>query len=552
MKRSYLYLGILLLMLTAAQSYQLRFGKKSQEQYDAQQISTTLKHKFNLINLWEHNTMEYGGYFTTLENDIYILIDTVQNSIQCLKVVESSLGNKEDIFLESTELSYDEEDRLSFTSANLIGQLQEDLEIAGPPINKRLTKEEFKRMVEDAHYVDALVGEYYYREDLDWRFKLNWSPYLYLILLGLFTIILLTIDVVASWIASFFDVPIWKVFAIPLLVFLVWDCYNWGSLHYNSLKSNGLAWSHWLTARIALNVFLFLGFLLFFKLKKGFFDKMNFADAEAGKFVFIFVSFAIVTFFQILLNVQVYSFIPGGGFFSFDWLMLTAPVIMGLLVATVNFLNNLRKRFISLKRTEHALGLAQQGQLKSQAELTALQSKVNPHFLYNSLNSIASLAKQDPAKTEEMTLALSKFYRYSANRKDKLWSTIEEEIELIENYLEIEKIRFGEQLKFEIDCRADLKQMNIPNFLLQPLVENAIKYGYNQSEEKIDVGIQIRKSGEDVVIKILDTGAPFSEDMQLGYGLESVQQKLKLCYPDRHQIDFVSSPQKGIVITLNG
>lgn len=86
--------------------------------------------------------------------------------------------------------------------------------------------------------------------------------------------------------------------------------------------------------------------------------------------------------------------------------------------------------------------------MASTAELEALQSRVNPHFLYNSLNSIAALAPVDAEKTEEMALALSEFYRYCTNRSDEIEHTVQSEINIVDAYLKVEAIRFGEKIVF--------------------------------------------------------------------------------------------------------
>lgn len=220
------------------------------------------------------------------------------------------------------------------------------------------------------------------------------------------------------------------------------------------------------------------------------------------------------------------------------------------MLATGNFLNNFRKHYYQLKDKEKTLGDAQKNELKSEAALAALQSRINPHFLYNALNSITSLAQEDAVKTEKMAMALSKFYKYSTNRKEEHWTSIAEELELLDTYLVIEKIRFGEQLAVNYKLDPSLKNLRIPRFLLQPLVENAIKYGYNERRKQTEVTIDINKQKEQLQISVKDKGIPFSDTMELGYGLRSVQKKLKLLYPDQHKIDFVNTPEKGVIITL--
>jgi len=205
-----------------------------------------------------------------------------------------------------------------------------------------------------------------------------------------------------------------------------------------------------------------------------------------------------------------------------------------------NFLNNLRKYLKELAIKDQQLSITQLKAQQSKAELDALQSKVNPHFLYNSLNSIAGLAQEDPAKTEEMAIALSHFYKQSTNRQGEHWNTIEEALELLQTYLGIEKIRFGDRLQFDIQCPESLKEEKIPRFLIQPLVENAIKYGYQASTNSITIRLELEKIDNQLLIRLFDQGPPFPDNLK----------KLELLYPDRYELAFINLPEKQVVITL--
>ena len=233
-----------------------------------------------------------------------------------------------------------------------------------------------------------------------------------------------------------------------------------------------------------------------------------------------------------------------------NWLLFNSISFWWLCVATGNLLNNLRAYSVQLQKKEKELIITKQKELQSQAELDALQARVNPHFLYNSLNSIAGLAQEDPAKTEEMAVALSHFFKYSTNRQTENWSTIEQEVEILATYLEIEKIRFGERLKFSLTCPDDLLTSQMPRFLLQPLVENAIKYGYNQATNNIDIELVINQQNQQLHFQLFDSGLPFPDNMPSGYGLQSIRKKLALLYPDKHELAFINEPKKHVVIRL--
>ncbi len=195
--------------------------------------------------------------------------------------------------------------------------------------------------------------------------------------------------------------------------------------------------------------------------------------------------------------------------------------------------------------------IAEDRVLQSESTLSALQSSVNPHFLYNSLNSIAALSETDAAKTKQMTLALSDFYKYTTNRQNQSFSTVRDELEMIQNYLEIEKIRFGDRLNYSIIAEEEVYSLTIPYFLLQPLVENAVKYGYDAGRDVIEVRVELLLHEDQIHIKIKDTGAAFQDTMDQGYGLRMVTQKLKLLYPDQHELSLMNVPKQVLIKIKN-
>ena len=194
-------------------------------------------------------------------------------------------------------------------------------------------------------------------------------------------------------------------------------------------------------------------------------------------------------------------------------------------------------------------------QLQSQnktieAQFEALQSKVNPHFLYNSLNSIAGLATVDGEKTRQMALALSRFFRYSMNRKQEIMATLSEEAEMIKTYLEIEQIRFGDQLSYTIELPQELESYQIPQMLLQPIVENSIKHGMKGTITEMAIHISFSISDAILTLSVKDNGRPFPKDFIPGYGIQSVYDKLNLLYPHRYKVELNTTPEKDFRIYL--
>lgn len=315
-----------------------------------------------------------------------------------------------------------------------------------------------------------------------------------------------------------------------------------------------------ITSTIGVTLILIPFFLLFRLAKRKFLGYLNFADQEFFKFLLILIGgliYAIlgisIVFWarELFFDTLVYQNPTPQDFYGdFMPIVLIEGILTCGMIAIANFLNNLRKHVQQLKFKEKLLIQSEQAALSSQSALDALQARVNPHFLYNSLNSIASLAQINPAKTEEMALALSDFYKHSTNRQEEHISTVETEIKQLQTYLNIEKIRFGDRLQYHLDIAENAQKMTIPRFLLQPLVENAIKYGFNTAKNKIEITIEGIVLNGQLHLRIMDSGPSFSGTLNTGYGLRGVKKKLKLLYRNAHEIHFLNAPTKQVHIIL--
>jgi two-component system LytT family sensor kinase len=192
-------------------------------------------------------------------------------------------------------------------------------------------------------------------------------------------------------------------------------------------------------------------------------------------------------------------------------------------------------------------------QLKEQlthSQLDALHAKINPHFLYNALNSIAGFSLTDGHKTRQMAVSLSKFFRYSINREQSNLTTLQEELEMVETYLEIEKIRFEDLLNYEITMEPGLKELKIPRFLLQPLVENAVKHGLKGDRHELFIRIHALRDGKRLSLSVQDNGLPFADNFEPGYGLKSVYDKLDLLFPEKYEVTLFNTPVKQVSIFI--
>lgn len=221
-----------------------------------------------------------------------------------------------------------------------------------------------------------------------------------------------------------------------------------------------------------------------------------------------------------------------------------------LLAVSLYFYFWQRSRHFTRKISEQEYQLLNLEKLKTKAQLNALEARINPHFLYNSLNSIAGLVHQDPDKAEEMTIQLSKLFRYTTGRNEGHSHSIAEELEVVKSYLAIEQMRFGNRLHFTIDVTPELMEVKIPRFLLQPIVENAIKHGISQLLDKGKIEIKIEIRDDSVQFVIHDNGPAFKEEVAGGYGLRSIKDKLNLIYGDKASLQIQNTEYKAVLIRI--
>lgn len=179
--------------------------------------------------------------------------------------------------------------------------------------------------------------------------------------------------------------------------------------------------------------------------------------------------------------------------------------------------------------------------LVSQAELRALQAQINPHFLFNALNTLYGTISRENSAARNLVLNLSGLFRYSFARNPGL-IRIEEELAIVRAYLEIEKLRLGTRLRSEIDVDDNILQAEVPVLSIQPLVENAVKHGVAVSQSPGFVRLRIRRQGSEISVEISNSGAFVeSEPAGNGVGLANVRRRLALCYGDESDLEISSS-----------
>jgi two-component system LytT family sensor kinase len=193
--------------------------------------------------------------------------------------------------------------------------------------------------------------------------------------------------------------------------------------------------------------------------------------------------------------------------------------------------------------------------LAAQAELKALRAQINPHFLFNSLNTVADLIVTDPEKAETMTVLLAKVFRHVLMQSDRQLTRVSEEMDFLRTYLRIEEVRFGDRLRVRLELDPSVSRVNIPSLILQPVVENAIKHGL---APKIGVGnlsIVADRHGEFVRLAVEDDGmgpgAPGGNSRNgNGVGLKIIAERLRALYDGRASLLFEKAEHAGSRVTI--
>ncbi len=194
--------------------------------------------------------------------------------------------------------------------------------------------------------------------------------------------------------------------------------------------------------------------------------------------------------------------------------------------------------YMFLSATRLSEKVLRQAELEAQVregELKMLRAQINPHFLFNSLNSMSSLTLTDPMKAREMILKLSDFMRYSLSARSEQPVTLQNEMESLRLYLEIEKVRFGDRLVIEEDVQPECLPAILPGMLLQPLYENAVKHGVYESTERVVIKTSAKKENGFVVISVTNTIDPESvvTPKGAGIGLKNVRSRLELFFGEK-------------------
>ncbi|MGH9384263.1 MAG: sensor histidine kinase [Vicinamibacterales bacterium] len=189
----------------------------------------------------------------------------------------------------------------------------------------------------------------------------------------------------------------------------------------------------------------------------------------------------------------------------------------------------------------------------SKSELKALRAQINPHFLFNALNAIASLIHTDPGRADEAVEQLAEVFRYTLRRSDSEWAPLDQELAFARAYLDVEQARFGQRLTCSIDSDHVPPVPHVPSMMLQTLIENAIKHGVSQTRGPGRIDVVVRTTSDRITVEVRDSGpganAPSVRPREgEGFGLRSVRERLQGHFGDRASLSLIRDEAAGMTV----
>ena len=263
---------------------------------------------------------------------------------------------------------------------------------------------------------------------------------------------------------------------------------------------------------------------------------------------------AVATVFYSFIDASMVAIQPRGTDAAFTTLFLGAFYLDAVTLAAWSSLYFAINYFLRVEQQ-----IDQLARLESQAtasQLAMLRYQINPHFLFNTLNSISTLVllkQTEPANA--MLSRLSAFLRYTLVNEPTAEVTLAQEVETLKLYLDIEKMRFEDRLRVRFDVDPRVAEARLPSLLLQPIIENAIKYAVTPSEEGADIVLTAHLVGQNVRIVVSDSGGGLNPDMSVttistGVGLANIRDRMSQAYGEQHRFDAREAPGGGFTVTV--
>ena len=234
-------------------------------------------------------------------------------------------------------------------------------------------------------------------------------------------------------------------------------------------------------------------------------------------------------------------------YFSEDVALLSS--LAGILGAVLDNLD-LQQRRRDQEQRAHELSLH-----ASQSELKALRAQINPHFLFNALNAIAGLIHRNPARADRTIEQLAEVFRYALRSSDDEWTTVGEELQFVQSYLEVERARFGDRLQTDVRVASEAAGARIPTMMVQTLVENAVKHGLTEVRGTAVVSVSAESAADRLRLAVVDNGPGFTENAlrstekpssRTGYGLANIRDRLRGYFGDRAHLSISRDDGRGL------
>jgi two-component system LytT family sensor kinase len=239
-----------------------------------------------------------------------------------------------------------------------------------------------------------------------------------------------------------------------------------------------------------------------------------------------------------------FEVVPSAAWLAVAAMVIAFPIIHGTEMA-LRFFRQVQEK----ERQEEQLKA-----LATQAELKALKAQINPHFLFNTLNTIAELVHADSDRAEATVERLAELFRYVLNGSERGLVPLEEELGFLDDYLEIERVRFGDRLRVTREIAPEALDLLVPSLVLQPLVENTLQHGLGV-DSSIDLGIDIHIDGKQAVIAISDQGPGIPARNKIGegpgHGLYNVDQRLRKTYGEAYGLEIGANQPQGTIVSLS-
>lgn len=254
---------------------------------------------------------------------------------------------------------------------------------------------------------------------------------------------------------------------------------------------------------------------------------------------------------SIMLGVSVAAWLTDSG----DWSNPQAwvAVVIGLFfggIGSITYFLSERIQQLDAEVKQRRINEVESERRQMEAQLRMLQAQIEPHYLFNTLANVSSLIDSDPALAKRLLERLNDWLRIALMRARSDQATLGDELDMLENYLQILKIRFGERLRWRMEAGTDVRAILFPPMLLQPLVENAVRHGIEPKVGGGEIVIRISVSPEKLHIEVNDSGAGLVEGKSGGAGLANVQARLAALFGGAGSVSLENNALGGVTARL--